>query len=448
MGSVAVFATKKKTAPSAVSAPVFHRDRLPSVRTDSSAGGSGSSFAQVPVMPAQRHGAESCPLQRSPGRCPFGGACHHCPPHVHAVPVRGIHRRAVNGALLPGIPPIVSEVLRSPGHPLDTAQRAFMESRFGHDFGRVRLHTDQRAAASARAISAAAYTAGRDVVLPGGVADSRVLAHELAHIAQQGESGPSAFPTSISAPDDEREREADCAAQAVAAGRSFRASMPAGTMVHRVPAPGPPATLAGLTATRETFNDSGAPDAANCAAALPAGLGVDGPHAGANGMEMIFRIAGAIPDRTEFEITRTKATGTWERDAAGAWKRLGGDPAGTSDDHHDDDECLTPVGGRIFVVDTPGMGGMNPRGMVFPDGTKVSATATAAVRKHSFAEWVIARNRPLGIDWTPISQPLFHRWHSIVSVELAAGTWRRVDTPSGQRNEIRLGGIGTASATP
>src|SRR6266481_6002155 len=56
------------------------------------------------------------------------------------------------------VPPIVHEVLRSPGQPLDAATRAFMEPRFGHDFSRVRVHTDAKAAASARAVNALAYT--------------------------------------------------------------------------------------------------------------------------------------------------------------------------------------------------------------------------------------------------------------------------------------------------
>ena len=43
-------------------------------------------------------------------------------------------------------PPIVHEVLRSPGQPLDAATRAFMEPRFGHDFSKVRVHTDEKAA--------------------------------------------------------------------------------------------------------------------------------------------------------------------------------------------------------------------------------------------------------------------------------------------------------------
>src|SRR5436309_8418464 len=43
------------------------------------------------------------------------------------------------------VPPIVHEVLRSPGQPLDLATRAFMEPRFGHDFSQVRVHTDMKA---------------------------------------------------------------------------------------------------------------------------------------------------------------------------------------------------------------------------------------------------------------------------------------------------------------
>ncbi|HLZ34046.1 MAG TPA: DUF4157 domain-containing protein, partial [Nitrospira sp.] len=62
------------------------------------------------------------------------------------------------------VPPIVHEVLRSPGHPLDATTRAFMEPRFGHDFSRVRVHTDIKAADSARAVSALAYTVGYNVV--------------------------------------------------------------------------------------------------------------------------------------------------------------------------------------------------------------------------------------------------------------------------------------------
>ena len=91
------------------------------------------------------------------------------------------------------VPPIIHEVLRSPSQPLDPATRAFMEPRFGHDFSQVRLHADTRAADSAKAINALAYTVGRHVVFgapqpvsAANVESQRLLAHELTHVVQQG----------------------------------------------------------------------------------------------------------------------------------------------------------------------------------------------------------------------------------------------------------------------
>jgi hypothetical protein len=90
------------------------------------------------------------------------------------------------------VPSIVRETLRSPGQPLDTETRSFMESRFGHDFSQVQVHTDTRAAESARAVDALAYTVGRDVVFgagqyaPGTKTGRQLLAHELTHVMQQG----------------------------------------------------------------------------------------------------------------------------------------------------------------------------------------------------------------------------------------------------------------------
>ncbi|HEX8167995.1 MAG TPA: DUF4157 domain-containing protein [Beijerinckiaceae bacterium] len=89
-------------------------------------------------------------------------------------------------------PPIVHDVLRSPGQPLDAATRAFMEPRFGRDFSDLRVHTDAQAAESAKAVNALAYTAARDIVFapgqydPGSTNGRRLLAHELTHVAQQG----------------------------------------------------------------------------------------------------------------------------------------------------------------------------------------------------------------------------------------------------------------------
>ena len=90
-------------------------------------------------------------------------------------------------------PPIVSDVLASGGgRPMDGDTKGFMESRFGQDFSQVRIHTDSRAAESAAAIQAKAYTSGRDVVFgageyqPGSDSGKRLLAHELVHVGQQG----------------------------------------------------------------------------------------------------------------------------------------------------------------------------------------------------------------------------------------------------------------------
>jgi hypothetical protein len=60
-----------------------------------------------------------------------------------------LQRRSASQAVPTELPPIVHEVLRSPGQPLDPSTRAYMESRFGHDFGRVRVHRDAKAAESA-----------------------------------------------------------------------------------------------------------------------------------------------------------------------------------------------------------------------------------------------------------------------------------------------------------
>lgn len=70
--------------------------------------------------------------------------------------------------------------------------RSHFESRFGRDFGHVRVHTDGEAATAARAVQARAYTAGHNIVFghgeyaPSTTAGRRLLAHELVHVVQQG----------------------------------------------------------------------------------------------------------------------------------------------------------------------------------------------------------------------------------------------------------------------
>lgn len=90
------------------------------------------------------------------------------------------------------------------GSPLDAQTRGFFESRFGNEFGAVRIHTDSQAAASARAVHAKAYTAGPNIVFGAGQYEphttpgKQLLAHELTHVVQQTSAGASSLVTARS----------------------------------------------------------------------------------------------------------------------------------------------------------------------------------------------------------------------------------------------------------
>lgn len=123
---------------------------------------------------------------------------------------------------------MVREAVQQPGRPLDAASRAYFEPRFGADFSQVRIHTDEHAAESARSIDALAYTIGTDIVLGAGArqassgARSRLMAHELAHVVQQGGSKASRPQRmAMTSPGDATEREAEAAATAVSRGASY-----------------------------------------------------------------------------------------------------------------------------------------------------------------------------------------------------------------------------------
>jgi uncharacterized protein DUF4157 len=83
------------------------------------------------------------------------------------------------------------ERLRGGGRQMPESLRAYFEPRFGHDFGRVRLHTGSDAAEAAQTIDAKAFTVGNDVAFgaaaysPETAAGRRLLAHELTHVIQQ-----------------------------------------------------------------------------------------------------------------------------------------------------------------------------------------------------------------------------------------------------------------------
>lgn len=145
---------------------------------------------------------------------------------------RAVGNRAT-GALLEDDRSPVHDVVGSGGAPLAPDVRADMETRLGHDFGAVRVHTDSRAHRSAQAVGAHAYTVGSDVVFqrdrydPSSTAGRTTLAHELTHVVQQRQGAVDGAPAPggirVSDPADRFEREA--------AATAFR--------VMADPAPGP-----------------------------------------------------------------------------------------------------------------------------------------------------------------------------------------------------------------
>jgi hypothetical protein len=173
--------------------------------------------------PGATDGAAPGVLQR---KCACGGAgsdCADCKKKEES----GLQRSPAAGArAASGVPPIVHDVLRTPGQPLDREARAFFEPRFGHDFSKVRVHTDARAADSAEAVDALAYTVGTQIVFgsgrfrpdaPGG---RQLLAHELTHVTQQNESV--SFPLRLSSASDYAERQAERSSSEILGGNVSR----------------------------------------------------------------------------------------------------------------------------------------------------------------------------------------------------------------------------------
>ena len=118
------------------------------------------------------------------------------------------------------------------GQSLPDSVRSYFEPRFGHDFSKVRVHTDAQAGKSASDLNARAYTVGNDIVFGSGEFAPRtapgksLITHELAHVVQQ-QNRPVAVQGKlrISSPSDSAETSADAAASAVLAqGSSARHS--------------------------------------------------------------------------------------------------------------------------------------------------------------------------------------------------------------------------------
>lgn len=98
------------------------------------------------------------------------------------------------GARETGDPRAIQAQLGS-GHSLDGSVKSRMKTAFGYDFANVRLHTDSKSAQLSKTLNARAFTIGQDVAFgageyqPGTLIGDAIIAHELAHVVQQG--GPS-----------------------------------------------------------------------------------------------------------------------------------------------------------------------------------------------------------------------------------------------------------------
>ena len=137
--------------------------------------------------------------ETTPARCACGGIpgpdgeCAACRAKRLAGAGAGVLRRAAGPAApaMVGAPASVQTALSGPGRALDSATRGFFERRMGADFRSVRVHDGAAADASARAVTAHAYTVGSDIVFargryaPGNRDGRELLAHELVHVLQQ-----------------------------------------------------------------------------------------------------------------------------------------------------------------------------------------------------------------------------------------------------------------------
>ena len=120
-----------------------------------------------------------------------GGTCSKCADELRRQPIEEDEWQAKESESKTAIltPRLQAQIysLRGGGQPLDPATRAFMGTRFGRDFGQVRIHQNGQAADSAKAINARAYTTGEDIVfgtgeyMPENAEGKKLLAHELAH---------------------------------------------------------------------------------------------------------------------------------------------------------------------------------------------------------------------------------------------------------------------------
>jgi len=146
----------------------------------SSAHASSNSLRRQSLEGSSANSAQTVGTKQGRASCACGGGCPRCQNHDASFN----HERSA----------AVEKTLAEPGHSLEANLRSNMEDGFGHRFDKVRLHTDPAAAGTARALNAHAYAVGQHLVFDAGeyrphtARGLHLLAHELAHVVQQGQT--------------------------------------------------------------------------------------------------------------------------------------------------------------------------------------------------------------------------------------------------------------------
>ena len=137
---------------------------------------------------------------------------------------------------------MVRSTMSEPGSPLRADTRQQLESRFRRNLSGVRVHNDRNANESARVLGADAYTYGSHIAFargryaPHSAPGQSLLAHEIAHVLQQGRTTQIGVDGDVPvAPSDSNaEREAHRAAAAFGAGGPVPAiTQSAGNVIYR-----------------------------------------------------------------------------------------------------------------------------------------------------------------------------------------------------------------------
>ncbi len=146
--------------------------------------------------------------------------------------IEGQVRRKGSGEAAEGAATLVQRAQGSGGVALPEGLRGRFEQSLGADLGGVRVHTGAASAEAAASVGARAYALGQDVhfgageYTPGTSSGDQLIAHEVAHTVQQGDSvgGGAQFALEVSQPGDAFETEADRAAASMVAGQPAEVS--------------------------------------------------------------------------------------------------------------------------------------------------------------------------------------------------------------------------------